>query len=125
MAERPALDPARALDQLFKLIQQEAIANPAFGRRLLEAVGHTVIYRGEQAVEAVDPVLVGLRGFEEFRRTFASMKVAEVKKVGLTSGLFAKSEKLPRTQAEMIDLLWSRTQQRTRDILPGARIAAE
>lgn len=117
------IDPAKALDSFFQLVRQEALANPAFGRRLIESLGFTVVYRGDDAMAAVDPVLVGMSGAEEFRRTFLSMKVADVKKAGEASGLFAKKEALPKPHGEIVDLLWSRTQQRLRDFAP--RHAAE
>lgn len=118
------LEPAEALDRVFRVIREEALANPTFGRRLLEAAGVTVTYRGEEAIAAVDPVLVALAGHEEFRRTFLSMKAAELKKIGEATGILHKKERLPKSATELVDLLWDRAQQRIRDTLPS-RIAAE
>ncbi len=117
------VDPAKALDTFFSIIRQEALANPAFGRRLIEAVGYTVTYRGEEALAATDPVLVAMSGAEEFRRTFLSMRAAEIKKLGEASGLFAKKETLPRGSAELVDILWSRASERLRNLV--GRQAAE
>jgi len=117
------IDPAKALDTFFQLVRQEALANPAFGRRLVEAVGYTVTYRGEEATAAVDPVLVAMSGAEEFRRTFLSMKAAEIKKIGEASGLFAKKEALPKGASELVDILWSRAAERMRKLV--GRQAAE
>ena len=66
MSEKRQIDPARALDQLLQVIRQEAPKSPEFGRRLLEAVGYEVVYRGEEAVAALDPVLLALKGYQEF-----------------------------------------------------------
>lgn len=119
------IEPGKALDDFFQIVKQEALANPAFGRRLIEAIGYKVIYRGSEAMAAIDPVLVAIEGLEPFRATFASMKVAEVKKIGEAAGLFQRGEKLPKGLGEQIDLLWQRAQQRLRDLSPNARHAAE
>ena len=55
------IDPAEALDTLFQIVREEALNNPKFARRLLDAVGHTVEFRGEAALAAVDPTLVSQR----------------------------------------------------------------
>lgn len=117
------IDPAKALDTFFGLVRREALANPTFGRQLVEALGCTVIYRGDEALAAMDPLLVATKGAEEFRRTFMSFKPADVKKAGEAAGFFAKKEALPKAHGQLVDLLWSRAQQRLRDLTP--RYAAE
>ena len=124
MQNRQPIDPARALDQLFQVIRQEALGNPAFARRLLDAVGHPVQFRGEEALAAVDPILVAMQGPEEFRRTFLSMKLADVKRVGTASGLLVPKERLPATIGALVDLLWERAEERMGDVFPR-RHAAE
>jgi hypothetical protein len=119
------IDPAEALDKFFQAVREEALANPKFGRRLLEAIGYSVIYRGEEAINAVDPVLVAMQGYEEFRRTFLSMRPAEIKKVGKSSGLLVGVAPLPTTVGNLVDLLWERARQRLHDLYPQKRFAAE
>jgi hypothetical protein len=118
-AKRP-IDPAEALDKLFQIVREEAQANPRFNRRLLEAVGHPVYFRGEEALSAVDPVLVAMRGYHEFRATFLSMKAAEIKKIGKASGLLVGTNRLPTVVGELVDLLWDRAHQRLHDLYPQA-----
>lgn len=128
MENKNLIDSTRALDKFFEIVREEAASNPRFGRRLVEAVGFKVIYRGEEAVEAIDPVLVAMHGLEEFRRTFMSMKTAEVKKVGEMCGLLQKAvkgTKQPKlTHGQLVDLLWDRSRQRLDDLFPTARNAA-
>jgi hypothetical protein len=69
MSERKSISPEEALDRLFTLIREQAFQDRQFGRRLLEAVGVTVVYRGEDAVDAVDPVLLAAEGREVFEKT--------------------------------------------------------
>jgi hypothetical protein len=120
MDAKPSIDPAEALEKLFHIVREEAQANPRFARRLLEAVGHPVVFRGEEALSAIDPVLVAMRGYKEFRETFLSMKAAEIKKIGKTSGLLVGTNRLPTAVGELVDLLWDRAEQRLHDLYPQA-----
>ena len=45
MDTKRRIDPAEALDTLFQIVRQEALGNPNFARRLLDAVGYTVEFR--------------------------------------------------------------------------------
>jgi hypothetical protein len=125
MTTQRTIGPAEALDDLFQIIREEALGNPRFARRLLEAVGHTVEFRGEEALAAVDPVLVAMRGVEEFRRTFLSMNANEIKKIGKTFSLIESHETKGRALGPLVDLLWERASERVRDLVPQRRQAAE
>lgn len=126
MTMHRTVDPAEALDGLFQIVREEALGNPKFARRLLEAVGYTVEFRGKDAVAAVDPILLARRGPEEFRRTFLSMDLKEVKKVGEDFNLVEKHEtKAMKKVAPLVDLLWERASERVYDLFPRAREAAE
>ncbi|MEO0617859.1 MAG: hypothetical protein AAFZ01_01115, partial [Pseudomonadota bacterium] len=93
--------------------------------RLLRATGYSVIFRGADAVAAVDPVIVAGEGYDAFRATFMDMKAAEVKKVGKTAGLFVARETFPRALGDLVDLLWDRANQRREIVLPNYASAAE
>jgi hypothetical protein len=132
MDAKPRIDAAEALGALFQVVRDEALSNPKFARRLLEAVGFTVEFRGEEALAAVDPILVAMRGRGEFRRTFISMKLKDVVKIGKDSNLiesheFEKMEagkKKKKNIGEIEELLWERSSERMRDLVP-TREAAE
>ena len=125
MSSNAPIDPATALNQLFQVVREEALANPRFARRLLDSVGCTVIFRGDEALAAVDPLLVAMHGHEEFRRTFVSMTVANVKRVGKSAGLFSQAEALPGNLGTLVELLWDRSIQQVNDRFPVRRVAAE
>jgi hypothetical protein len=125
MTAHQTIDPAGALDSVFRIIRDEALNNPKFARRLLEAVGYTVEFRGEQALAAVDPVLVAMRGLEVFRQTFLSMKVKDVIKIGKDFNLVESHEVKKKKPSELVDLLWERASERMHDLIPSARQAAE
>ncbi len=138
MDTKRKIDATEALDKLFQIVRQEALGNPTFARRLLEAVGYTVEFRGEEALVAVDPVLVAMRGREEFRRTFVSMPLAGVKVIGQAFNLVeshefdkevvgknGKKKKQKKSVGEIEELLWERSSERMRDLVPSTRQAAE
>lgn len=120
------IDPAEALTKLFHVVRQEALSNPEFARRMLDAVGYTVEFRGDEALAAVDPVLVAKRGYDEFRSTFLSMKAKDLKKIGKDFSLIESHETTKKSVLQLVDLLWERASERRRDLIPPpAREAAE
>jgi hypothetical protein len=123
MDSRRKSDPAEALDSLFQVIREEAMSNPKFARRLLDAVGFTVEFRGEEALASVDPLLVAMHGLEEFRRTFSSMKAKDVSKVGIEFNLIEKEEAKGKKIGALVDLLWDRASERMRDLVPRRQAA--
>lgn len=125
MSDKSTISANEALDNFFEIVREEAAANPMFGRRLLEAIGHTVQYRGEEALAAIDPVAVARQGYDEFRRTFMSMKLKEIKKVGEVSGLFMKGNKYPAAVGPLVDALWERADEKRAFLAPRRREAAE
>ena len=66
MEAKKPIGAGEALDKLLQIIREEANSNPRFERRLLEAVGYQVFYRGEETLagnrentfDAVDRELV-------------------------------------------------------------------
>lgn len=123
MDARRKFDAAEALDRLFQVVREEALANPKFARRMLDAVGVTVEFRGEESLAAMDPLLVALRGPEEFRRTFLSMKAKDVSKIGLDFNLIEKEETRGKKIGVLVDLLWERASERMRDLFPRRQAA--
>lgn len=123
------VDPIAALDKFYQVVREEATSNPTFGRRLLEAIGYTVIYRGDEAMEAVDPLLVAMKGKEEFFRTFLSFPDREIERIGVSRGLLLKGAigkgKTKLTTAQLVDQLYVRTTDRLDDMFPKTRQAAE
>ena len=93
MEPKHPIDPAEALDKFFAIVREEAFSNPKFGRRLVEAIGFNVVYRGDGAVQVIDPVMVAMQGREEFFRTFGSFPEKDIRKIGEAHGLLQKSAK--------------------------------
>ena len=125
MTSKQPIDPATALRNLFEIISEEASVNPKFARRLLDATGHVVQFRADESIAAIDPILVAAQGHDEFRKTFISMSVADVKKIGKSSGLVTSSVELRFPKGQLVDLLWNRATERRNDLFPHRREAAE
>ncbi|MDX2307668.1 MAG: hypothetical protein NW216_05470 [Hyphomicrobium sp.] len=129
MDTRKPIDPSTAIENLFQIIRDEALANPTFARRLLEAVGHKVVFRGDEALAAIDPYLIAMNGPEEFRRTFMSMPQKQAEKIALDYEFVrkpARGTKAPKlTHNQLVDLMWERAQERVEDLFPKRRVAAE
>jgi hypothetical protein len=108
----PTLSPEKALDRLFAVIREEAVANPKFARRLLDAVGVTVTFQGPDAALAVDPVIAARRHEQaEFREMFSTFSEAELKKLitgfGLGTAEDIKKVSTKPKKIGYIELLWS------------------
>jgi hypothetical protein len=119
MGERNPISPDEALDRLFTLIREQASEDRRFGRRLLEAVGVTVIYRGEEAVDALDPVLLVAEGREKFEKTLNSFKIAELRRLIKEFDLATASDlKGKKKKIDLIDVMWRGAQNKRADTVP-------
>jgi hypothetical protein len=120
MSERKPISPEEALDRFFNLIREQALQDRHFGRRLLEAVGVTVIYRGDDARDAVDPVLLAADGRETFEKTLNSFKVADLKTLIKNFDLATTSDmKGKKKKADLIDLAWQGAKGKRTDTVPS------
>jgi hypothetical protein len=119
MSERKAITPEEALDRLFTLIREQASQDRQFGRRLLEAVGVTVIYRGDDAFDAVDPVLLAADGREAFEKALNTFKVADLRALIKNFDLATASDmKGRKKKSELIELMWQGARGKREDTVP-------
>jgi hypothetical protein len=105
------VSPGEALERLFEVIREEAVANPAFARRLLDAVDITVVFSSPDAVKVADPILAAARGdYATFRESFLSFTEKDLK--GLIKGFALatdeqiKGVKTKPKQSGLVDLMW-------------------
>ena len=109
------LSPAEALERIFRVIREEAVSNPTFARRLLDAAGVTVTFTGSDAVAAADPILVAARNkYDAFREVFLTFQESALKKMVTTYGL-GTAEDVRRITTRpkkfgYIDLMWDGAQ---------------
>lgn len=116
MSYEKQIDVGRALDKFFAIVRQEAMGNPRFAKELVEALGYEVVFRGTEALPAVDPVLIAKQGEEAFRTTFLTFKAAELKKMIKAFGLGTDADlKAAKTAPAMVDLMWQGARAKIRD----------
>lgn len=122
MSKNEPLEPAEALDRFFTLIREEAASNPAFSRRLAQALGCSVIFRGDEALAAVDPVMVAGEGLDAFRQTFLTFAPKDLRKLIKEHGLATQADMKGKTKAPMlVDLMWEGACSKRRDLVPRGR----
>lgn len=116
------LEADEALDRMFAIIREEATADPRFARRLLDALNVRVVFRGEQAVKSVDPVIVAGQGYEHFRETFHTFKAAQIKSMLKEFGLATAQDMKGKTKVpQLVDLMWRGAQAKLHDIARSPR----
>ncbi|MGI9387211.1 MAG: hypothetical protein ACR2OX_07245 [Methyloligellaceae bacterium] len=114
-----------ALERFFTIVQDEAAANPQFARRLTEALGMEVSFNGEEAVYAVDPMLIADQGADKFRKTFLTFKAKDLKKIMKDFALATPQDFKGRTKPpQLVDLMWERTHNRLYDLKPRLKRAS-
>lgn len=111
MNEPAHIDPEEALERLFTVIREEASRNPAFARRMLDAVGCPVRFQGSDAATAADPILIAARNeFPDFRQMFDTFSESELKTLikgfGLATDQQLKGIKTKPKKIGFIDLMW-------------------
>jgi hypothetical protein len=110
------LDPIEALDRFFLVVRQEASENASFASRLLDALGADVLVRGEAAVALVDPVQVALKGIGEFRATFLTFSVKDLKALVKDYGLATAADMKGKSKApQIVDVMWLGVQAKIKD----------
>ena len=106
-----SVSPGEALERIFEVIREEAVANPTFAKRLLDAAGVTVVFSGPDAAKVADPILAAARAeYADFRESFIGFTEKDLKSL-LKGFLLAtdeqiKSVKTKPRQSGLVDLMW-------------------
>lgn len=110
------IEPVEALERFFVAVRQEAIDNPSFAARLLDALGAKVVFRGDAAASSVDPLQVALQGYDEFRATFLSFPVKELKTIVKDYSLATPADLKGKSKApQIVDVMWTSASAKIRD----------
>lgn len=110
------IEPVEALERFFAVVRQEAIDNPSFAARLLDALGAKVVFRGNAAASSVDPLQVALAGYEEFRATFLSFPAKDLKSIVKDFGLGTAADMKGKSKApQIVDVMWAGASAKLKD----------
>lgn len=116
------IEPVEALERFFAVVRQEAVDNPSFAARLLDALGARVVFRGDAAASGVDPLQVALQGYDEFRATFLSFPVKDLKAFAKDFGLATTADMKGKSKApQIVDVLWAGASAKIKDRGLGGR----
>ena len=119
MSDRQQLDPVEALDRFFTIVRDEAAENPAFANRLADALGSTIMFRGEDATSAVDPILLAEQGIEVFRESFLTFPAKDLKKIMKDFGLATTQDFKGKSKPpQLVELMWERASRKLYDLKP-------
>lgn len=106
-----SVSPGEALERIFEVIREEAVANPTFAKRLLDAAGVTVVFSGPDAAKVADPILAAARAeYADFRESFIGFTEKDLKSL-LKGFALATDEQIrgittrPR-KSGLVDLMW-------------------
>lgn len=106
-----SVSPGEALERIFEVIREEAVANPTFAKRLLDAAGVTVVFSGPDAAKVADPILAAARTeYADFRESFIGFTEKDLKSLlkgfALATDEQIKSVKTKPKQSGLVDLMW-------------------
>jgi hypothetical protein len=106
-----SVSPGEALERIFEVIREEAVANPTFAKRLLDAAGVTVIFSGPDAAKVADPILAAARSdYASFRESFVGFTEKDLKNLlkgfALATDEQVKGVKTKPKQSGLVDLMW-------------------
>lgn len=102
---------SEALERIFEVIRDEAAANPTFARRMLDAVGVTVVFSGPEAAKVADPIIAAARSdYASFRESFLGFTEKDLKSLikgfALATEEQVKGIKTKPKQSGLVDLMW-------------------
>ena len=106
-----SVSPSEALERIFEVIRDEAAANPTFARRMLDAVGVTVVFSGPEAAKVADPIIAAARSdYASFRESFLGFTEKDLKSLikgfALATEEQVKGIKTKPKQSGLVDLMW-------------------
>ncbi len=96
-----------AVDSFLDAVRDAAAESPSFRARLVEALGFTVLYEGEEQFEGADPAMQAARWSEDaFVRIWSGAKPAEIRAVLKDKELATPTDMRGKPKKELIKLLY-------------------
>lgn len=108
--------PQVALTRFLGAIKNHADIDSAFRDRLLQALGVTVVYEGEDDLANVAPHIVASQKNElQFRAIYGPLSAAKLKAILKKAGLATPADMARKTADDLIDMLWVRAYNKARE----------
>lgn len=111
------IEPQVALGRFLNIVKNQADADQTFRDSLLQALGVTVIYAGEDEITNVAPHIVAAQKDElQFRAIYGQLNATKLKAILVTkSKLASKADAQGKTADDLIDMLWQRARNRAEE----------
>lgn len=116
MSADQKIAPQVALGRFLAVIRQRAEVDPTFRDDLIQALGVSVSYDGEDDVINVAPHILAVHKTElQFRAIYGGLTTAKLKAVFKKSDLATTADIARKSADELIDMLWKRARNRARE----------
>lgn len=111
------LEPLTAIDRFLDAVRDAAAESPAFRAKLIDVLGFTVLYEGEEQFEGANPVTQAATWSEDaFLRIWSGAKVGEVKAVLKDQDLATTTDMRGLKKSDLISLLYDRSLKRAEEL---------
>ena len=108
--------PDIALSAFLEAVKDAAAEDPAFKARLIDALGFTVLYEGEEQFEGANPVSQAQRWSPDaFKRIWNGARVPQIKEALKSHELATNSDMKGLKKAELIELMYRRAEQKAQN----------
>ncbi|MEM1087992.1 MAG: hypothetical protein AAGH90_09685 [Pseudomonadota bacterium] len=112
----PEMRAQTALNRFLQTVKDAAAEDPGLSTRLIEALGVTVLYEGDEQFEGANPVSQAKRWSPEaFKRIWGTAKVGQIKAALKDHELATATDMKGKKKAALIDLLYKRAEARSRE----------
>lgn len=101
-----------ALGAFFRAVKDEAMVSPAFRARLIDALGVTVLYEGEEQFEGANPVKqAGLWSEDAFARIWSKASLKHIREALKAYQLATPEDMKGKKRPQLVEMLYDRAQQ--------------
>lgn len=98
-----------AIDGFLRAVKDAAAEMPEFRARLIEALGFTVLYEGEEQFEGADPVRqAGLWSHDAFARIWSKATLKQIKDALKARQLATPEDMKGKKKPQLIGMLYDR-----------------
>lgn len=116
MSSNEEMAPQVALARFLEVIRNRAQVDATFRDDLIQALGYSVTYAGEDDLTNVAPHIVAAqKGELPFRAIYGAQSAAKLKAIFKKSGLATPGDLARKTPEELVDMLWKRALSRARE----------
>lgn len=113
---QPEISAQKALNRFLQTVKDAAAEDAGFRARLIEALGVTVLYEGDEQFEGANPVSQAKRWSPEaFERIWKPAKVPQIKAALKDHNLATASDMKGKTKAALIAMLYTRAEEKSRE----------